>query len=305
MSSQNSGTVNIKELPGVISETKLWFVFPTINGQSEKGKKTYWTIMVGLYNTAKSREVKLDETLFDNPSGDLEDLIGIIRVESGYHGSVPKSSKDTRVTSGKNIGKANATNVFSQALRDAYGKYRVQLEKTQETEYIRPMLATDYNSLKTKPDWPLYIQCKFDGNRVMTHIEKDNTVLFYSRQMKPYTAISDSVYKNIIRLYKAAGQYFLNLGMKKSTRSVLFFDGEIYKHNASLQEHGILRRKKKLSEEDIEGFKYYMYDLYLGTTPDMPYSQRLKMLQEIYKILFKFLFHNSVISSPIWSSELL
>lgn len=285
MSSQNSGTVNIKELPGVISETKLWFTFPTIYGMSETGKKTYWTIMVGLYNTERNREMKLEMTMFDNPGEDLGDaLIGIIKTESGYVGSPPKSSKDVRVTTGKNIGKINATNVFSQALRDAYGKYRVQLEKTQETEYVRPMLATDYFSLKKKQDWPMFIQCKFDGNRVMSHIEKDNTILFYSRQLKPYTAVSTSMDRDIVRLYSAAGKYFVDLGVKKSTRTSLFFDGEMYKHGASLQEHGILRRKKKLSDEELVGFKYYIYDLCLVSSPEMPYTQRLKMLQDIYTI---------------------
>lgn len=285
MSSQNSGTINIKDLPGIISETKLWFVFPTIHGNSETGKKTFWTIMAGIHNIKKDANITITAEHLDSPGQDLgENMIGIIRTESGYVGSAPKSAKDIRILSGKNLGKANATNVFSQALREAYGKYRVQLEKTQETEYVRPMLATDYKSLKKLPGWPMYLQCKFDGNRVMTHIEPDNTILFYSRQLKPFLATSQGIDSEIVRLYSAAGKYFLNIGLPKSTRKSLFFDGEMYNHGVGLQEHGILRRKKKQTDAELEGFKYYMYDLCLTSNPDMAYSLRLKMLQDIFAI---------------------
>lgn len=283
MSSQSVNITDFRTLPGVISETKQWFVFPTIFGVSEISKKTYWTIMVGIYDKNRGATISLNSEHFDNRSLD-DNLQGIIRVESGYVGSVPKSSTDTRITSGKNIGKANETNVFSQALKEAYSKYRVQLDKTKETEYVRPMLATDYNKLKKPVKWPLWIQCKFDGNRAMTHIEEDNTVLFYSRQLKPIPAISYNIEKDIVKLYQAAGRYLVNEGHKKIIRRQLFFDGEIYKHNTHLQEHGIFRRKEKLRDDETEGYKYYIYDLCLLSSPDMTYDHRKIMLEAIFKI---------------------
>jgi hypothetical protein len=50
-----------------------------------------------------------------------DDLRGWIKVDSRIEGGKIKKSDATIVKSGKNIGKASATNVFCQSLRDALG----------------------------------------------------------------------------------------------------------------------------------------------------------------------------------------
>jgi len=279
MTSTSTNITDFKALPGIVGETGFWYYFPTVTSTSRTNKEIFWRILVGLEDTEKDKLVKLTDNLFENKRLD-EKYIAVIRVESGYVGGKIKDAPDTYVREGKNIGKSNETNVFCQALREAYSKYTKQADKTTaQSTYIRPMLATNIKDIK-KITWPMYVQCKFDGNRAMTRIDTDRTVMFYSRNLKPIKGVPQTVEGDILKLYSAAGQYFVNKSLPKASREVIFFDGELYKHMASLQSLGALRKKTNADNTDPD-LKYYIYDLYFGKDPKMSFADRLDMLRGI------------------------
>lgn len=278
-----SKTINdFKQLPGTLDSTKKWYSFPTIISKSRLGKENSWTIMVAVESSKTDRLVIIKDSFINNEKMD-DDLFAVIRVNSGYTDGKIKDAPDTYIREGKNIGKVNETNVFCQALRDAYSKYIKQKDKSgSNNEYVRPMLASNIKDIKNIT-WPMYIQCKFDGNRAMTKVAPDRTILFYSRNLKPIKGVSQQIDTDIVKLYSAAGQYFIDHGLQKSERECLFFDGELYKHGASLQQLGKLRKKSNDGNDDTD-LKYYIYDLFLGRDHLMKYEDRLETLRDIAKI---------------------
>lgn len=302
MTSTSKNITDFKLLPGTLDSTKKWYSFPTVISTARTGKETSWTIMVAVQNTETNRLVIIkDEYLNNEPMDD--NLIALTRVHSGLSEGKVKDAADTYIREGKNIGKSNETNVFCQALKEAYSKYVKQQDKSgTNSEYVRPMLATNIKDIKN-PTWPMYIQCKFDGNRAMTKIAADRTVLFYSRNLKPIKGVTQLIDDDIIKVYSAAGQYFLNNSMPKNTREKLFFDGELYKHGSSLQQLGKLRKKSNEGNKDAD-LKYYIYDVFPGYAPNMTYEDRLDLLRDIEKLYIdKFGRDTNIVFVPTYLAE--
>jgi len=283
MTSTSKNITDYKQLPGTLDSTKKWYSFPTIVSKARTGKETTWTIMVAVQNSETNRLVIIKDAFINNERMD-DDLFAVVRVNSGYTSGKIKDAPDTYIREGKNIGKSNETNVFCQALREAYSKYVKQKDKSgSSNEYVRPMLASNIKDIKNI-SWPMYIQCKFDGNRAMTKVvPEDRTVLFYSRNLKPIKGVPQTIDDDIVKVYSAAGQYFVDHKMPKNKREKLFFDGELYKHGSKLQQLGSLRKKTNDDNVDAD-IKYYIYDLFVGYDPDMTYEDRLELLNEIKKV---------------------
>jgi ATP-dependent DNA ligase len=185
-----------------------------------------------------------------------------------------------RVDRGKNIGKSNETTHFEQAIRDATSKWKKKLEqgfKTDQTSNQEkkedssesesdtgnvitfPMLANDFGKCKKRVVYPVYVQPKLDGYRMLY-----NSVTKYcnSRQGKEFGAVKNTTLYN---------------ELQKITDKVIL-DGELYKHGGIFEHLGILR-KKKLSKEDLqklETIEYHVYDIVDETKT---YEQRYNWLK--------------------------
>jgi DNA ligase-1 len=167
-----------------------------------------------------------------------------------------------RVDRGKNIGKSNETTHFEQAIRDATSKWKKKLETGFKTDNAKkqelsqsesendeniitfPMLANDFAKYKNRIVYPVYVQPKLDGYRMLY-----NSVTKYcnSRQGKEFGAVKNTTLYN---------------ELQKITDKVIL-DGELYKHEGIFEHLGILR-KKKLSKEDLqklETIEYHVYDI--------------------------------------------
>lgn len=273
----------ISEYPGGIDNTGFWYVFPTVYGKTKEGRKTQWTIMVGLYDIHKNKMVKIinDQDISD------EEYYGVIRTDFSFVGGKVRDEPFTYVKKGKNLGRANETNPYTQAMKDAYSKYVSATEKDGETEFVRPMLARE---LKENPitDWPIYMQCKFNGNRVMFGV-KNKTIYPYSRNLKP-VSVEDRLMLAIKKVYKLAKQVFDGLtdaemetyGLeKRPTIPELFLDGEMYAHGSSLQKLGKLRGKKAVADNAM---KYYLFDVFISSSPDVEYQFRYMIIKKIRDI---------------------
>ncbi len=88
-------------------------------------------------------------------------------VESKKTSSVP-----TKITP-KNVGKANETNVWDQGVAELESLIQKQrdkgyrLEGEAEAEVPLPMLAQKYSERKHTLTWPVYVQPKYDGQRML------------------------------------------------------------------------------------------------------------------------------------------
>ena len=197
-----------------------------------------------------------------------------IRVSYGYEGGAVTVNEKT-ITSGKNLGKKNATTAAEQATLEAKstwdkkktGGYAESLDDAQVPavasdgamaahEAILPMLAHDYNKRGKDIKFPCYVQPKLDGVRCIFR----NGILT-SRQGK--------VFPNMEHIVNDL----------KDVELVL--DGELYSDTLNFQQFVGLVRKKKHNAAEIEllkQVKYWVYDI----VNDKPFEERHATLREMF-----------------------
>ena len=142
-------------IPGEFSGTV--FNFPTITSTNSHGKKMLWTISVYLLNS-DNKKVKVKDSYLKQPVSQLDGFTGVISVDSRLEGRPSRAAVETFITTGKNIGKKNATNVITQAFRDALGKYTNKL-KTASADTVEAVSYTHLDVYKR--------QAFDDGPRVL------------------------------------------------------------------------------------------------------------------------------------------
>lgn len=112
-------------VPGKWEASRTRFVFPTVVSTNTRGAKLFWTVAVRLLKGGKPH--KVEDKYLTQPIEQLSALFKAeITVEAKQEDGKVRDHVPTYVTKGKNIGKTNATNVITQALRDALGKYNKQ-----------------------------------------------------------------------------------------------------------------------------------------------------------------------------------
>lgn len=116
-------------VPGEFGDGKKSFTFPTVTSLNSRGKKLMWSITVRLLKGGNP--VPIDDKYLGHPTVQLnKDFSGEIVSSAKQEGGKERISAPTYITSGKNIGKTNATNVITQALRDALGLYNKQVKRS-------------------------------------------------------------------------------------------------------------------------------------------------------------------------------
>lgn len=262
------------EIPGELTDDHTEWVFPTVETVISSGKTSQWQAHVRVMNNAREFVPILDEYFENKP---MPGLSGWIKIDTGIEGNINKSVP-TFVTSGKNIGKASATNVFTQALRDAYGIYNKKTKKSSKlvvmdtVTLFPPMLAQVYKDQKKKPvvsaTNPVYIQPKYNGVRCVT-MYADSTVIMYSRRKNIYPGFAyiKEDLEGILSEYWTAGRK-------------LYLDGELYSHGVPLQDiSGYARREDKSGDARLD---YMIYDCFIDGEP-LKYSQRKAILDSIFE----------------------
>lgn len=319
-----SKSVNVSdyrlELPGKLIYNNTIYAFPSIitntTENSDDSNKRIWTVSVALYRTMHDAEtaeliklskednedkyaseypangLKIDNKYFDGDK--LSDVVAKIVTKSGkINGKL--MTNVVYVTKGKNIGKSNQTNVFTQALRDAYSKYNKH--KTQEEHIVtrletssstsssisskivryRPMLVQKEKD-QAKPlnfSDGITVQYKYDGIHFIASYENGKVEL-YSRNLKNIPGFDD-VKNDLLRL-------FLD-------NPTVRIDGEIYKHGKHLNEiSGCVRS----SDADCSDLVFYIFDSFIpcetksdkcphpNKENDQPYSERVEQTKNLY-----------------------
>lgn len=134
----SSKTVYIKDMgealrdgriPGEWSEHRTSFVFPTVISTSARGAKLLWTVTVRLLKGGKPQ--KIEDEFLGQPVEQLPAAYQAeITVEAKQEDGKIRDHVPTYVRVGKNLGKTNATNAITQALRDALGMYNKQSRRS-------------------------------------------------------------------------------------------------------------------------------------------------------------------------------
>lgn len=302
----SSRAINIKnfasETPGELSADKLSWQFPEIVGVNRNGRGTTWRIVATLEarrtppaDAPDSHYIPaeiLDE-YFDAKSCPRITIGGlparaVLTVSASVVGGKVRDVVPTYVTAGKNLGKANATNVWTQALRDAISLHNKHAAAAQETvvadvSLIPPMLATDMENLTQQPvisaESPVWVQRKFNGVRavavMLAGADGVKTPTLYSRTKKIYpgyeylSAELAPMFASVVADPSAEGSGTISPAItpakskpaKKglaSSAPMIIFDGELYTHGAILQDiSGTSRRKDRAPQDRLH---YQIYD---------------------------------------------
>jgi ATP-dependent DNA ligase len=182
------------------------------------------------------------------------------------------TTAETLITEGKNLGKANATDDYIQAISQA--KYKWEMKKRQgyfeqegdkleKAKIYLPMLAHSYEKRGKDITFPAFCQSKLDGIRA---IYNSNYNKLQSRTGKIFPGLS-----HIVEELKTV-----------TGGSPLFLDGELYSSELTFQEISGIVRKEKLTEKDLEisqKIRFVVYDIVL----DKDYIDRLTILQDFFK----------------------
>jgi len=205
---------------------KLSKVFPTLYKKTKTGKVQQWRISVQETGAGYGR----------------------ITVEHGHlNGKTQVITKD--LTSGKNVGKKNATTPFQQALSESSSKWSKQVDAgyTEDSSgvssVILPMLAKTYTPCATSlGQGCIALQPKLNGVRCLAY-RKEGQVVLMSRKGKEYT-------KNLPHIVNA---------LDRVLDDKIIFDGELYVHGWSFQK--IVRSVKKVNLNNGHKIQYWIYDI--------------------------------------------
>ena len=236
--------------------------FKTLYSKTAIGQTQQWEIFV----TAERR-----------PNG----KVGYYTTEGIVGGTLTTSA--ISVCEGKNIGRANETSAYDQAIKEAEAKYKKKLktgysenlDNAGEKSYVQCMLAEKYNDFKDRVKYPIIINWKLNGTRLIATKQG-----LFTRKGERY--YMDSV----PHIWEQLKPFF-----DEHPNAVL--DGEVF--NDALKErlnelNSICATKKKekitpaflVKSKDI--CQYHIYDGYgfNETTESTPYLKRISLIEDLF-----------------------
>lgn len=301
--------------PGMMDKSMRFWQFPTISITKKDSNKQIHTIFyVGLVQSEVAKDLiskNMNKTKASkanpnyNPGFSFANFA--LKLNNNYfnHSHIPNAiafyvtstqldGKDilfrdiTFVKSGKNLGKKNATNVFTQAMSDTLSKYNKKNTESLNkiTNVVLPMLAEgegisgndvairaciDKHISNSKISG-LFCQPKYDGIRVMMTLNPkyypennvslpfvtEDRVVCYSRKGKPLQ-ISEHLLDEL--------EYIMPLLISNLQLQSLVLDGEYYNHELPFQViNGFARGESDSAEKETISIYVYDYCDSNGTT---------------------------------------
>jgi len=206
-----------------------------------------------LYKFAKSGAIQewlISTVEFDDHTAEYE-------VEYGQQGG-KKQITAVEVNEGKNLGKANETSPYEQAVLEAESKWKKQLDKGYAKDKPKalpktdPMLAQKYSDRASTVKFPCFWQPKLDGARCIASRDGDDIIML-SRRGKIFGSL-DHIKKILLGIMEDGD----------------VFDGELYVHGVPFQR--VMSWIKRL-QPDTAKVVYNVYDVVI----DKPFSERFKI----------------------------
>ena len=198
-----------------------------------------------------------------------------INIIHGYDdGKKQLTAKD--ITSGKNIGKANETTPYEQAVLEVDSKAQKKIDegycedKSNLTVPILPMLAHPFTKRKHNISWPAVVQPKIDGVRCTCTIQNDNVVMF-TRKGKPFTIMPHLIQDLMLFLTRLSNEI-----------PNFYLDGELYSDTLTFQELAGTVRRESNDLEYLKQIHYRVFDCFDLDNPNWIFSHRWKHIKDAY-----------------------
>lgn len=259
-----------QEIPGEVNEKGV-YEFPKLYKKTSRGNVGEWQMFIRMSNGVNPTQY-YDEPV---PKGVRAYYWTVAQEKTASGDGKPRVSEETAIETGKNLGKANETNVFTQALLESYSiyrtklrqKYNVRLGETDEYPWRKPPMR--FNLVKDhlkKLVFPAYLLTKYDGifaEAVYNPMEKKVEIV--SRQLVPFI--------NVGLHEKELAPVF-----KKYPNIMLF--GEFYKHGLPLQQiSGMTRDTSSTNKLNLFLFDAIMRD----EGENMVYRDRRALLDKVFE----------------------
>lgn len=193
-----------------------------------------------------------------------------------------KQTSEVEITSGKNIGRSNETNVLKQGILEMTSEwtkkqerkgYSMNLNEASTRVLIKPMLLHKYGKFKHKINFDnAWIQEKFDGVRCLAH---------YNPTTKQVDLISRTG-TSFLHLQHIRAELLANKEFKKHTE--FYLDGELFAPELSFEEIVGIVRQETLTPEAKKMEKYirlYVFDLIDTKNPDLPFTERIQLAHNL------------------------
>jgi hypothetical protein len=168
-----------------------------------------------------------------------------------------KVTSEWSIATAKNTGKSNETSDIEQATAEIEYKYKKQLKSDyfedikdiDQIRFIQPMLAKGFLDRLDKIVYPVIVDIKYNGGRIIT--QKSGQ---FSRKGEKYQSVPH-LYESVEFLFKK--------------HATLFLDGEGYNHDYRFKLNEIMKLLRKtvhITNDDLRDSKnriqYYVYDGY-------------------------------------------
>jgi ATP-dependent DNA ligase len=245
---------------------------PIFNTQGSKVRS--WKIVISLFDI-NHKQISISNLDMDVKDGCTAEYYTV----SGYLDMKMTQSSPTVVATGKNLGKKNATNVLTQAHNECTSKYNLKIKsgyetKIGETEVVVtnkipfPMALKPWKDFKEKLRYPLYVQPKLDGIRMIAHLTKDNTVQLFTRRLHIVPGF-ENIKRELLQMYM------------NSNHKDMFIDGEVYCHGMDLQQiSGIVRREKD-DDREKDKLQFWVFDCFSVDQPKLTFVERFDILNSM------------------------
>jgi len=278
-------------VPGSFDPERTVFTFPEVETENSRGGRQVWTAEVRLLRDGAP--VRIEPEYLAQPVPGLPGDVGEITTLSrnigadGLAGPPRAGARPTRVAKGKNLGKANATNVITQALRDAFSLYNKMRRRASPAaaaapgegapEADAPEVGESPGPLQPPPmllqkidqtrggtlgpaefERGITAQRKLNGVRLVVYLGGDGRVMFYSRTSVNYPAPPHLAAE--LARFLAPPLPGLDRAEPGTDAGAPYLDGELYLHGKSLNWiTGQAHREVKSQDELLE---FHNFDVF-------------------------------------------
>lgn len=295
-----------KVTDNVLRSPIIWGL--SLMGKQKTPRYSSWQVFITLADESKQQlPFKLSYVKGPIPEGSL----GVYWTVNGKEDGKLTKTPPTYIATGKNIGKANATNPFTQALATARSLFNNKLRKggsinkadlqtgpvniadlIKRGEWRVFAMALQDVSKKTPSGtsfwkhltYPGIIQPKYDGTRFLVVQHPDLP------ERKILLDGSDGIFLRIDGFSRGRENYdgqdhILNMLYPILIKYPgIYIDGELWKEGYGLQQISGSSRRQSDSKSKGESLKldYYIFDCFDISKPLTPFSDRLTLIEKIY-----------------------
>lgn len=296
-----------RDLVGEFNKARTRWSFPELKYVDSMDRQRVWCLWVELVKAGDKEGAALiiKDEYYNNDT--IEDIYGRITTEFGIVGGKIQQTIPTFVTTGKNLGKKNQTNVWMQALREAISKYNdhvkgkvATVEAKEKVQFVKqigrelftedfekyprypPMLMKVYRRVVVKKHKKGADRYELVRESGCVDVDLSKETIYAQRKLNGVRVVAHLVGEGTTasphRVEIYSRKLGLYLGFHKLNEQImnvlkahpkLYLDGELYKHHKSLQDiSGIARRAEK--EEAHEELEYHIFDCFYPPHKDKP-----------------------------------